>query len=99
MTAPGQGFTWSPAGFSDGTAALMNAYSIVRSELDELNKQLDLRLGSWTDSAKEAYTMNHAEWESSANNMNDALNTAAKTLVDTSDQYDSAERSARSKFA
>jgi WXG100 family type VII secretion target len=84
---------------SAGQDSIQGVYTQLTSTLDQLESDLAPMVSSWSGSAQEAYLERKKQWEDAASALATVLSQIGQSVGTANDNYQAAERAARSNWA
>jgi WXG100 family type VII secretion target len=82
-------------GLGQGSAGIMATHRALQGTLDDLERQLEPMVNSWTGDAKEAYFQQKQKWDSASAAMAQILQQMGRAVDEANSNYQAAENSNR----
>jgi WXG100 family type VII secretion target len=82
-------------GLGQGSAGVMATHQALQGTLDDLERQLEPMINTWTGEAKEAYFQQKQKWDSASAALADILRQMGRELDNANGNYQAAENHSR----
>ncbi len=80
-------------------SSIQTTWTNISREMEDLKRFLQPMVGTWTGEASTAYQAHQAQWDRSANDLNQVLNQIGVALGTSNENYQAGEAANKSRWA